>query len=176
MIVFIDEVGFSFLARLGTTWAPRGRPPTLRRIGSQRRELSTIVGLSLSGRIHKQHFTKAICAEDVVMFFRHLLQQHRQRLLLVMDRAGIHTAGLVTDFLEAQAAVIGVEWLPRCAPELNPEENCHGHVKTYLRNLTPHKVSALRQYVDRGFARLRRRPDLILGFFHHAGLTVKELW
>jgi transposase len=176
MIVFIDEVGFSFLARLGSTWAPRGRTPTLRRVGSQRRELSTIVGLSLSGRIHKQHFTKAISAEDVVMFLMHLLQQHRQRLLVVMDRAGIHTAGLVTNFLAAQAAVIGVEWLPRCAPELNPEEDCHGNVKTALRNLTPHKVSELRQYVDRGFARLRRRPDLLLGFFHHAGLTVKELW
>ena len=116
--MFIDEVGFSFLARLASTWAPRGQPPTLRRVGSQRRELSTIVGLSLSGRIHQQPFTKAICAEDVVIFLLHLLQQHRQRLLVVLDRAGIHTAGLVSDFLEAQAAVIGVEWLPRCAPEV----------------------------------------------------------
>ena len=176
MIVFIDEVGFSFLARLGTTWAPRAQPPILRRVGSQRRELSTIVGLSLSGRIHKQHFTKAICAADVVMFLMHLLQQHRQRLIVVLDRAGIHTAGLVKDFLAAQAAVIAVEWLPRCAPELNPEEGCHGNVKTYLRNLAPRTGRVLRQYVDRGFARLRRRPDLILAFFHHAGLTVKQLW
>ena len=176
MIVFIDEVGFSFLARLGSTWAPRGQPPLLRRIGSQRRELSTIVGLSLSGRIHKQHFTKAICAADVVMFLLHLLQQHRQRLLVVLDRAGIHTAGLVSDFRETQAAVISVEWLPTCAPELNPEENCHGNVKTQLRNLTPHTARELRHYVDRGFARLRRRPDLLLAFFHHAGLAVKQLW
>jgi hypothetical protein len=30
--------------------------------------------------------------------------------------------------------------------------------------------------VDRGFARLRQRPDLILGFFRHAGLSVTQLW
>ena len=176
MIVFIDEVGFSFLARLGTTWAPRGQPPLLRRLGSQRRELSTIVGLSLSGRIHKQHYRTAICAADVVMFLMHLLQQHRQRLIVVLDRAGIHTAGLVDDFVAAQADSISLEWLPTCAPELNPEENCHGNVKTYLRNFTPHTAADLCRLVDRGFARLRRRPDLILGFFHHAGLPVKQLW
>src|SRR5690348_17298510 len=38
-VVFVDETGHTFLARLGTTWAPRGRPPVLRRV-SQRRELS----------------------------------------------------------------------------------------------------------------------------------------
>lgn len=176
MIVFIDEVGFSFLARLGTTWAPRGQPPLLRRVGSQRRELSTIVGLSLSGRIHKQHYTAAISADDVVMFLIRLLQQHRQRLLVVMDRARIHTAGLVLEFAATHADSLSLEWLPRCAPELNPEENCHGNVKTYLRNFTPHTLPELRRQVDRGFARLRRRPDLLLGFFHHAGLTVKQLW
>src|SRR5215204_1632421 len=36
-VVFVDETGHSFLARLGTTWAPVGRPPVLRRV-SKRRE------------------------------------------------------------------------------------------------------------------------------------------
>lgn len=176
MIVFIDEVGFTFLARLGTTWAPRGQPAVLRRVGSQRRELSTIAGLSLSGRIHTRHYTVAITAADVVMFLIHLLQQHRQRLIVVLDRARIHTADLVLDFVAQHADMLSLEWLPRCAPELNPEENCHGNVKTYLRNFTPHSVPELHQQVQRGFARLRQRPDLLLGFFHHAGLTVKHLW
>jgi hypothetical protein len=30
--------------------------------------------------------------------------------------------------------------------------------------------------VNRGFARLRHRPDLTLSFFRHAGLSVKQLW
>src|SRR5438045_1218059 len=43
-IIFVDETGHTFRARLGTTWAPIGQPPILRRM-SQRREVSSIAGL-----------------------------------------------------------------------------------------------------------------------------------
>jgi hypothetical protein len=33
----------------------------------------------------------------------------------------------------------------------------------------------MRQMLNRGFARLRRRPDLLLSFFHAAGLSVQQL-
>ena len=69
-----------------------------------------------------------------------------------------------------------VEWLPPYAPEINPEEFCHGNVKQHLKNVTPENSAEMRQMVNRGFARLRHRPDLILVFFHQAGLVVKQLW
>jgi hypothetical protein len=68
--VFVDETGFSFRARTGTTWAPMGQTPVLRRV-SKRRELSTVIGLTLSGRIYKRHFEHAICGEDIVLTLRH---------------------------------------------------------------------------------------------------------
>lgn len=49
---FVDETGFSFRAKTGTTWAPKGQTPVLRRV-SKRRALSTVIGLTLSGRIYK---------------------------------------------------------------------------------------------------------------------------
>jgi transposase len=69
-----------------------------------------------------------------------------------------------------------VEWLPPYAPELNPEEYCHGNVKQRLKNATPANALQICRMLDRGFARLRRRPDLLLSFVHEAGLTVKQLW
>ena len=54
-IVFVDETGFSFRAKAATTWAPMGQTPILRRI-SKRRELSTVIGLTLSGKLYKRHF------------------------------------------------------------------------------------------------------------------------
>jgi hypothetical protein len=68
-----------------------------------------------------------------------------------------------------------VEPLPKYAPELNPEEYCHGNVKTHLANATPADVADLRQSIDQGFTRLRRRLDLLLGFIQAAGLSVKQL-
>jgi transposase len=69
-----------------------------------------------------------------------------------------------------------VELLPPYAPELNPEEYCHGNVKQRLKNATPADTQEVRQLLDQGFARLRRRPDLLLHCFHAAGLRVKQLW
>ena len=172
--MFVDETGFSFRAKTGTTWAPRGRTPVLRRV-SQRRALSTVSGLTLSGRISKRHFAPALCGEDMVITLRHFQRHVPGPLIIIWDRLNAHRATVVKESLGAHPE-IEVHWLPPYAPDLNPEEGCHGNVKQHLRNALPCGVSDLRAGVDRGFARLRRRPDLILGFFRHAGLNVNQLW
>jgi transposase len=66
------------------------------------------------------------------------------------------------------------EWLPPYAPDLNPEEACHGNLKQHLRNATPATMEELRDQVHRGFARLRQRPDTKLLSScrpHRCGLT-----
>jgi transposase len=96
-------------------------------------------------------------------------------LIVIWDRLNAHRATVVKEYISAHPEV-EVEWLPPYAPDLNPEEGCHGNVKQHLRNATPGTISELRAQVDRGFARLRRRPDLWLSFFRHAGLGVNQLW
>jgi transposase len=173
--VFIDEVGFSFLAALGRTWAPCGHPPLLRRVTKERRGFSTIVGLTLSGRIFKRHFKGSIHGQEVVLFLKHLIRHQSGPLILIWDHGSTHRSKKVKAFL-ADHSEIDIEWLPKYAPEVNPEEVCHGTVKQRLRNLAPSDEAEYRYHVDREFARLRRRPDLVIGFFHHAGLSVKRLW
>ena len=72
--MFVDETGFSFRAKTGTTWAPVGQTPVRQRV-SKRRALSTVIGLTLSGRIDKRHFAHAICGDDMVITLRHI-QRH----------------------------------------------------------------------------------------------------
>jgi transposase len=173
VIVFIDETGFSYQLGAGPTWAPRGRTPVLRRI-SQRRQVSTAIGLTSSGRIYKKHFDHAIHGEDTVAHLEHLCRQIGGPMVLIWDRLQAHRSAVVKAFL-AEHREIDVEWLPSYAPDLNPEEDCHGNVKQGMRNANPETDEEIRRQADRGFARLRRRPDLLLGFFHHAGLRVKRL-
>ncbi len=170
----VDETGFSFRAKTGTTWAPKGQTPVLRRV-SKRRALSTVIGLTLSGRIYKRHFAHAIGGEDIVVALHHFQRYIPGPLIIIWDRLNAHRATVVTEYVEAHPE-IEVQWLPPYAPDLNPEEGCHGHVKQPLRHALPTDVSELRAGVDRGFARIRRRPDLILGFIRHAGLDVIQLW
>jgi hypothetical protein len=71
---------------------------------------------------------------------------------------------------------IVVEWLPAYAPGPVPEEYCRGNVKGRMRNQRPDTVEEIEGEVNRGFNRLRRRPDLLLSFVHHAGLRVNQLF
>lgn len=141
---------------------------------SKRRELSTAIGLSLSGRVLKRHFDHAIRGPDVITMPGHLRRHLGEALTIVWDRLNAHRSKEVKAYLMRHRRIV-VAWLPPYAPQLNPEEGCHGHVKQALRNAAPETAGELRKQVDRGFARVRRRPDVLLGCFHHAGYRVKRL-
>jgi len=173
--VVFDEFGFSFRERLATTWAPCGQRPVLRRIEYDRRGVSTAVGLTLGGKIYKRHFAGGMTSQHVVQVLKHFLRYLPQGFVLLWDRASIHKSKETNAFLELHPE-IRPEFLPAYAPELNPEEYCHGNVKQRFRNATPANTRQVRRMLDQGFARLRRRPDLLLHFFHAAGLTVNQLW
>ena len=114
-------------------------------------------------------------SDDVIESLKHVQRHIPGKFVLVWDRIGIHTSKKTTAYLAEHPEIIA-EWLPRYAPELNPEEFCHGNVKEHAKNALPANKKEMRRVIDRGFARLRRRPDLLLSFFHAAGLKLKQLW
>jgi len=172
--VFWDEFGFSFAEPLATTWARRGKRPIFRRVTKERRALSTAVALTLSGKIYKQHFEGAVDSDDLILTLKHVQRYLSGKLILIWDRASIHKSNKTRAYLQ-QHPEIRVEELPAYAPQLNPEEYCHGNVKQHLKNACPETKAEIRAMLDLGFARLRRRPDLLLSFFHNAKLPVRQL-
>src|SRR4051812_23339082 len=98
VIVFIDETGFSFQIDTGTTWAPEGQTPELRRV-SKRRQVSTAIGLTTSGRVCKKHFDHAIHGEDTVAHLEHLGRQVRGPKIIIWDRLQAHRSQVVKAFL-----------------------------------------------------------------------------
>ena len=173
--MFFDEFGFSFREAPAPTWAPKGQRPILRRVTNDRRVWSMGVGLTLSGNIYTRQFPKAMRSPEVIIALRHVLRYLPAGFMLVWDPAPIHTSKAVAAYL-ADHPEIREEELPAHAPELNPEEYCHGNVKQRLRNATPTNRQQMRTMLHRGFARLRHRPDLLLSFVHAAGLSVRQLW
>ncbi len=164
----------SILGTVGSYLGPRGHPPILRRVTRQRREVSTAVGLTLSGKIYKCHFEHAISGPDIITTLQHVQRHVRDRTVWVWDRSPTHKAVTVSEYLATQPD-IDVEWLPGYAREINPEEYCHGNAEQYLKKATPTDKGQVCTMLDHEIARIRRRPDLILGFFHRAGLSVRKL-
>ena len=172
--MFWDEFGFSFQETPATTWARIGQRPVLKRVTKDRRALSVAVGLTLSGKIFKRAFPHGIRSQHVIQCLQHTQRFLPGKMIVVWDRARIHKSKKTQAYL-AKHPDISVEELPAYAPELNPEEYCHGNVKQHLRNALPTDTRQMLKLINRGFARLRRRPDLLLAFFHAAGLSVRKL-
>jgi hypothetical protein len=68
-----------------------GHTPVLRRV-SKRRELSTVIGLTLSGHIYNRHFEYAICGDDIVLTLRHFQHYIPGRFIIIWDRLNAHRA------------------------------------------------------------------------------------
>ncbi len=113
-------------------------------------------------------------SEQIIETLEHLQRHIPGKIILIWDRARIHTSKKVQNYFSDHPEIC-VELLPAYAPELNPEEYCHGNVKQHLKNARPTDKTEIRSMLDRGFARLRQRPDLLLSFFHAAGLSVRKL-
>lgn len=145
-----------------------------RRVTKERRALSTAVALTLTGKIYKKCFEGSIKSENLIETLRHLQRQLPGKIILIWDRARTHLSQKTKTYLHEHPEIM-IEELPAYAPQLNPEEYCHGNVKQHLKNARPATREEIRCLLDRGFARLRHRPDLILGFFHTAGLSVRQL-
>ena len=134
-----------------------------------------MVGLTISGKIYKRHFDGAINAEKMLDGLEHFRRHIPGPFILIWDQSRSHKAKIVQAYLEKHSE-IHMEYLPAYAPELNPEEYCHGNVKRRMKNAIFQSKTEIRSSLDNGFSRLRKRPDILLGCFRHAGLKLNQLW
>lgn len=124
----------------------------------ERRAISAAVALTLSGKIYKKHFEGSVNGKKLVVAVEHVRSQIQdQKIILIWDRARIHKSKVMKAYLHQHPEIL-IEELPAYAPQLNPEEYCHGNVKQQLRNACPKTKVDIRAMLNRGFARLRRRP------------------
>jgi transposase len=134
-----------------------------------------MAALTISGKVYKKHFAGSIDSEKIILGLEHLRRHVGGPFILIWDRSRTHRSKRVQKYLQEHPE-IHVEFLPAYAPELNPEEFCHGNVKRHIKNAVFLSVIEIRSSLDAGFARLRKRPDILLGCFHHAGLKLNQLW
>jgi hypothetical protein len=111
----------------------------------------------------------------VILALRHFRRRIGTPLLVVWDRLNVHRARQTTAFLAAHPQDFAAAHLPAYAPELDPEEPCNACVKRAMANALPDSVADLHRLARREFRRLQHRPELIVGCFRHAGLSVTRL-
>jgi transposase len=171
-IVWVDESGFYPLPAVVRTWAPRGETPFLHALLT-RDHLSVISGLTPDGQLLMQVQERSLRAPDAVRFLRHLLRHIPGKLLVIWDRAPIHRAQAVKDFLaQGGAARVHLEQLPAYAPELNPDEGIWQYLKhVELRNVCCDDLAELRLELRLATARLRHKHAVLRGCVAECGYS-----
>lgn len=178
-LVFEDESGVSQQPVVRRTWAPRGQTPVLTHTRANWQRLSVAGALAFRWDARRTRFyfqTRPGSYTDVALiaFVRQLKRHFRgRRVCLLWDRLGAHQSRAMRAYLGRQRAWLTVERLPGYAPELNPIEQVWGNVKgSELANVCADDLAGLRHPAHRGFARIRRQPQLAFAFLRHAGLTL----
>jgi transposase len=166
----VDEAGCYLLPAAVATYAPRGQTPRIAATVT-RDHLAIISGVTSQGRLLTQLYDGSITGVEVVRFLRHLERWLPGPLIVIWDSASIHRGQEVKDFLAAgHGARLHLVLLPGYAPELNPDEGVWHTLKDKeLANVACVDLPELRQEVERAIQRLRRRPEVIRGYFREAG-------
>jgi transposase len=166
----VDEAGCYLLPAAVATDAPRGETPRIAATVTHD-HLALISGVTPHGQLFAQISLGPLRGAQVVRFLRHLEQCLPGPLIVIWDGASIHRGQEVKQFLAAgDGARIHLEPLPGYAPELNPDEGVWHTLKDQeLANVACVDLPQLRQELEQAIRRLRRRPDVIRGYFREAG-------
>jgi transposase len=132
-------------------------------------------GLTITGRIFEKCFIGSVNSEKLIRGLEHFRRCIGGPFILIWDRSRSHRSKLTKAYLTDHPE-IHVESLPAYAPEVNPEEFCHGTVKNSIKNTVFSSKQDIPKVLHKKFAALRKRPTLLLACFHHAGLALNQLW
>ncbi len=144
--------------RLTRVWAQRGRPMRVMTPGQNQKK--TVFGaVSVEGKLYYsiQPRKRAV---NFLAFVRRLLPrvaQAGQRVLLILDHYGIHTAKVVDRFVAQTEGRLQLLWLPSYCPDDNPQEKVWSHLQRAVLHNCYHDSLAERETVTRQhLARLQK--------------------
>ena len=165
-IFFADEAGMRSDHHAGTTWAPVGETPVVTATG-RRFSMNMLSAISAQGLLRFMVHEGTVDAKVFKEFLRRLMVGMDRPVYLIVDGHPIHKSKLVRDFVETQQGKLKLFYLPPYSPELNPDEQVWGNVKTRVAKKVVQNKIQMRSLLSAALRRLQRRPDLVRGFFFH---------
>jgi transposase len=153
-LVFLDETGSNVAMARRYGRAPRGRPVYGSVPHNRGKNLTVVAAISASGGLvaHRALDGAMTAAAFLAFVTEALIPALRPGQVVVMDNLSAHKAKGVREAF--RAAGVGVRYLPRYSPELNPIELCWARVKGRLRAVAARAREALRGAVAEALARV----------------------
>lgn len=165
-LLFQDEAGVHEEGPIGTTWGVKGHPPVSRVTGTRRRT-NVISALSPRGRLWFRCYRKRLRAGVFLQFLKALLHDFSKPIDLILDRHPAHVAASVQRFVRQNRRRLRLHFLPRYAPDLNPDEHVWGYLKGMFRRDPVQLDDDFNKVVTRRMKKIQRDRALVRSFFEN---------
>lgn len=164
-IAFEDEAGFGVMARSGRTWGAVNDTPIIP-ASDQRGGLNALSAVTPQGAFYDRIEEGHISSREYIDFLDQLITAHPRPLILIVDRASFHRSRQVRKFVREHRDRIRVFFLPRHAPNLNPDEQVWNELKNRRLGREPIKNKQdLKRRLLSHLKILEKSPALIRTFF-----------
>jgi transposase len=127
-IAFEDEAGVGLLTRSGRTWGQAGQTPVVAAT-DQRGGYNVLSIVTAEGKMNYSIKDGTLDSERYIEFLKQLLRGRDRPLILLADRASFHKSKQTRDFVRSNRTKIRVFFLPKHAPERNPDEQVWEEIK-----------------------------------------------
>jgi transposase len=162
-----DEVGVAADQQPARGYAPRGEAATLDVPGPHVRanQISTVTN---QGEVRFMTYTRTMTAALFLAFLKRLLRSTTGKVFLIVDRLRAHMTPAVQAWVAARRDRLEVFYLPRYAPELNPDEYWNNDLKGQVHTAgLPHTQAEVRSHIQEFMRRLLHLPERVMSYFQH---------
>jgi transposase len=162
-----DETGVRSTCQHSRGYARPGSTPELIVPGS-RFSVNMIATVTNQGKVRWMIYPGKMNAALFIVFLARLLAGAAKKVFLIVDHLSVHEATLVDQWLADKRDRIEVFYLPKYAPERNPDEYLNCDVKANINtDGLPKDREELRGKLRRFMQKLAKLPGRIASYFEH---------
>jgi transposase len=162
-----DETGVRSTCQHSRGYARPGQTPELTVPGS-RFSVNMISTVTNQGKVRWMIYTGKMNAALFIVFLTRLIAGASRKVFLIVDHLSVHEAAAVDQWLLDKTDRIEVFYLPKYAPERNPDEYLNCDVKANINtDGLPKDRDELREKLQRFMQRLAKLPARIASYFEN---------
>jgi len=164
-IGFQDEAGVGIRTRYGRTWGERGQTPIVNAC-MKRGGYNVMSLVTAEGTLQYSVKVGTIDGAVFIDFLKQVIRGRKKPLILLVDHATFHGSQLVRDFVRTRRTELRIFFLPKHAPEFNPDEQVWGEVKVNHIGKQPVKDKKdLKKRLHSVLKSLQKNTKRIISFF-----------
>ena len=145
--------------------APRGQTPIVK-VSMQRGGYNVLSVVTAQGEMGYSIKESAINGERYIEFLKEIILNRERPIILLVDHATFHGSKRVRDFVHMHRNQLRIFFLPKRAPEFNPDEQVWNEIKNNRIGKQPVKNKVdLRERLVSALDSLKQNTKRVISFF-----------